>query len=225
MTAQSAGRAQGSPGTRPVRILGVDPGLTRCGIGVVDVSANRRAKLVDVGVVGTDASVPLDARLLEIADAVEEWMDRHRPDVFALERVFSHNNVSTVMGTAQASGAVIVAAARRRIPVALYTPTEVKAAVTGSGQAGKDAVAAMVVRILGLEAAPKPADAADALALAIAAGWRSSVAAAEGAQTVGAARATVAPASQSGMTPAQRAWAEAESRGRRGGARSFGRRS
>ena len=125
------------------------------------------------------------------------------------------------MGTAQASGVVIVAAARRGIPVALHTPTEVKAAVTGSGQADKAAVTSMVMRILSLTEAPRPADAADALALCIAAGWRRGVAAAEGSQVVGTARsAQAAPAA--GLTPAQRAWAEAESRGRRGTPR-FGR--
>ncbi len=203
------------------RILGVDPGLTRCGIGVIDMHPNRRATLVDVGVVGTDATTSLDQRLLTIAEAIDTWMDRHTPDMFALERVFSHNNVSTVMGTAQASGVVIVAAARRGIPVALHTPTEVKAAVTGDGQAGKEAVTAMVTRILALSAPPRPADAADALALCIAAGWRRSVSAAEGSQVVGAARRTPAAPRRGELTPAQKAWAQAEASGRRPAPRRF----
>ena len=100
------------------------------------------------------------------------WLDEHGPDVVAVERVFSQHNVGTVMGTAQAAGLAMVAAARRGVPVALHTPTEVKAAVTGSGRADKAQVATMVTRILGLDEAPRPADAADALALAICHLWR-----------------------------------------------------
>ena len=199
-----------------LRVLGVDPGLTRCGLGVVDVERNRRATLVAVGVVGTEAGTALDSRLLVISDAIELWLDTHQPDVLAVERVFSQLNVSTVMGTAQASGVVIAAAARRGIPVALHTPTEVKAAVTGSGGANKDAVGKMVTKILRLEAPPKPADAADALALAITHAWRRGVAG-PGQTTAGSAsgaRAAVRPPA-SGLTPAQRLWAEAEARARR----------
>jgi crossover junction endodeoxyribonuclease RuvC len=155
-----------------VRVLGVDPGLTRCGIGVVDGRPGRRAALVAVGVVRTPADAGLDARLLAVAEALDEWMDAHRPDVVAVERVFSQANVSTVMGTAQVSGVALLAAARRGIDVALHTPSEVKAAVTGSGRAGKEQVTTMVTRILGLEERPKPADAADALALALCHLWR-----------------------------------------------------
>ncbi|WP_104161225.1 crossover junction endodeoxyribonuclease RuvC [Arthrobacter sp. ZGTC212] len=199
-----------------LRVLGVDPGLTRCGLGVVDVERNRRATLVAVGVVGTEAGTALDGRLLVISDAIDLWLDTHKPDVLAVERVFSQLNVSTVMGTAQASGVVIAAAARRGIPVALHTPTEVKAAVTGSGSANKDAVGKMVTKILRLDAPPKPADAADALALAITHAWRRSVAG-PGQTTAGSAsgaRAVVRPPT-GGLTPAQRLWAEAEARARR----------
>ena len=195
-----------------LRVLGVDPGLTRCGLGVVEVEGNRRATLVAVGVVGTVAGTALDSRLLVISEAIELWLDTHRPDVLAVERVFSQLNVSTVMGTAQASGVVIAAAARRGIPVALHTPTEVKAAVTGSGSANKDAVGKMVTKILRLDEMPKPADAADALALAITHAWRRGVAGpgpTAGSASKGAARST-------GMTPAQRLWAEAEARAKRG---------
>ncbi|WAP53080.1 crossover junction endodeoxyribonuclease RuvC [Arthrobacter sp. ATA002] len=199
-----------------LRVLGVDPGLTRCGLGVVDVERNRRATLVAVGVVGTEAGTALDGRLLVISDAIELWLDTHRPDVLAVERVFSQLNVSTVMGTAQASGVVIAAAARRGIPVALHTPTEVKAAVTGSGGANKDAVGKMVTKILRLAEPPRPADAADALALAITHAWRRGVAG-PGQTTAGSAsgaRAVRRPAA-AGLTPAQRLWAEAEARARR----------
>ena len=199
-----------------LRVLGVDPGLTRCGLGVVDVERNRRATLVAVGVVGTEAGTALDGRLLVISNAIDLWLDTHKPDVLAVERVFSQLNVSTVMGTAQASGVVIAAAARRGIPVALHTPTEVKAAVTGSGGANKDAVGRMVTKILRLDEAPKPADAADALALAITHAWRRSVAG-PGQTTAGSAsgaRAVRRPPT-AGLTPAQRLWAEAEARARR----------
>ncbi|MDM7989431.1 crossover junction endodeoxyribonuclease RuvC [Arthrobacter sp. zg-Y877] len=195
-----------------LRVLGVDPGLTRCGLGVVEVEGNRRATLVAVGVVGTVAGTALDARLLVISEAIELWLDTHRPDVLAVERVFSQLNVSTVMGTAQASGVVIAAAARRGIPVALHTPTEVKAAVTGSGSANKDAVGKMVTKILRLDEMPKPADAADALALAITHAWRRGVAGPG--PTAGSASRGAAP--RTGLTPAQRLWAEAEARAKRG---------
>ncbi|WP_115790531.1 crossover junction endodeoxyribonuclease RuvC [Arthrobacter silvisoli] len=189
-----------------LRVLGVDPGLTRCGIGVVDVERNRRATMVAVGVVGTSPDETLDRRLLVIAEAIDEWLDLHKPDVMAVERVFSQLNVSTVMGVAQASGVVIAAAARRGIPVALHTPSEVKAAVTGSGGANKDAVTKLITKILRLDAPPRPADAADALALAVTHAWRAGS---------GAAVATTGPG-RSALTPAQRAWAEAEEKARRG---------
>ncbi len=154
-----------------VRVLGVDPGLTRCGLGVVD-GVPGRAALVAVGVVRTPASDDLGARLVALEQAFEAWLDLHRPDAVAVERVFAQANVRTVMGTAQAGAVAVVCAARRGIPVALHTPSEVKAAVTGSGRADKDQVGAMVVRILRLAAVPRPADAADALALAICHAWR-----------------------------------------------------
>jgi crossover junction endodeoxyribonuclease RuvC len=99
-------------------------------------------------------------------------MDATSPDAVAVERVFSQHNVRTVMGVAQVSGVIMTAAARRGLPVALHTPSEVKAAVTGHGRAGKDQVGAMVARLLHLTEAPKPADASDALALAICHVWR-----------------------------------------------------
>lgn len=155
-----------------MRVLGVDPGLTRCGLGVVDGGPGRAA-LVAVGVVTTPAGDPLGSRLLAVEQAVELWLDRHRPEVVAVERVFSQANVRTVMGTAQAGAVAITCAARRGLPVVLHTPSEVKAAVTGSGRADKAQVGAMVARLLRLGSPPRPADAADALALAICAVWRS----------------------------------------------------
>ncbi len=156
------------------RVLGVDPGLTRCGLGVVDGVPGRPPKLVAVGVVRTGADEDIAARLLAIETEIERWLDEHKPDTVAVERVFSQHNVRTVMGTAQAGAVAIVCAARRGLPVALHTPSEVKAAVTGNGRADKDQVATMVTRLLRLTERPSPADAADALALAICHLWRDS---------------------------------------------------
>ncbi|EIE98633.1 crossover junction endodeoxyribonuclease RuvC [Saccharomonospora glauca] len=155
-----------------MRVLGVDPGLTRCGLGVVDGGAGRSVSCVAVGVVRTPVDAELPSRLLQVSEAVDDWLDTHRPDVVAVERVFSQHNVRTVMGTAQVSGVVAVCAARRGLPVSFHTPSEVKAAVTGSGRADKAQVTAMVTRVLRLRKAPSPADAADALALAICHLWR-----------------------------------------------------
>ena len=155
-----------------MRVMGVDPGLTRCGLSLVEAGRGRSVVALDVDVVRTPADAPLPMRLLAISDAVEHWLDTHRPDVVAIERVFSQHNVSTVMGTAQAGGVIALAAARRNIDVHFHTPSEVKAAVTGSGGAGKAQVTAMVTKILALQTKPTPADAADALALAICHCWR-----------------------------------------------------
>jgi len=111
-------------------------------------------------------------RLALIADALDALLDTHKPDAVAMERVFAQHNVRTVMGVAQASGIVMLAAERAGLPLALYTPSEVKAAVTGDGRAAKAQIGFMVSRILGLAEPPKPADAADALAIAVTHGWR-----------------------------------------------------
>ena len=155
-----------------MRVLGVDPGLTRCGVGVVEGSIGRALTMVDVGVVRTTTDLPIEERLLRIARGLDAWIDATAPDAIAVERVFSQTNVKTVMGTAQVSGLALVAAAARGIPVTMHTPSEVKAAVTGSGRADKAQVGAMVTRLLRLTETPKPADAADALALAICHLWR-----------------------------------------------------
>ncbi|MFC0581105.1 crossover junction endodeoxyribonuclease RuvC [Micrococcoides hystricis] len=218
--------AQSSPGPQQglaapptsVRVLGVDPGLTRCGIGVVDVARNRSATLVDVAVVGTKPHDELDVRLGHIDRQIEAYLSKHRPDVLAVERVFAYDNVSTVMGTAQAMGVVIAAAARHRTAVALLTPTEVKAAVTGNGQAGKDQVTNMVTRILKLDAPPKPADAADALALAIAHAWRGGLGHRQTSTVTPAKAGQSSPAPRraaGGLTKAQQAWLAAEKNARR----------
>ncbi len=155
-----------------MRVMGVDPGLTRCGLSVIEGGEGRKVVALDVDVVRTAADEPLPRRLLTISDTVEHWLDTHRPDVIAIERVFSQQNVSSVMGTSQAGGVIALAAAKRGIDVFFHTPSEVKAAVTGNGAAGKAQVTAMVTKILALQAKPTPADAADALALAICHCWR-----------------------------------------------------
>jgi crossover junction endodeoxyribonuclease RuvC len=155
-----------------VRVLGVDPGLTRCGLGVVEGQVGRPLRMVAVDVLRTPADQHVGERLARIDAALERWLDAYAPDAVAVEQVFSQHNVRTVMGTAQASGVALVAAARRGLPVALHTPSEVKAAVTGSGRADKQQVTTMVTRLLRLAERPTPADAADALALAICHVWR-----------------------------------------------------
>jgi crossover junction endodeoxyribonuclease RuvC len=155
-----------------MRVLGVDPGLTRCGIGVVDGTPGRPPGLVAAGVIRTEAGDDIAARLLALEVEIEFWLAEYRPDAVAVERVFSQHNVRTVMGTAQAGAVAVLCAARRQLPVALHTPSEVKAAVTGSGRADKAQVTTMVMRLLRLVDPPKPADTADALALAICHLWR-----------------------------------------------------
>ncbi len=155
-----------------MRVLGVDPGLTRCGLGVVEGAAGRKLTPIAYDVARTPAGDDIALRLLALEREIEQWIRTHKPDVVAVERVFAQHNVRTVMGTAQAAAVAITSAARAGLPVVLHTPSEVKAAVTGNGRADKPQVTAMVTRLLGLDTAPKPADTADALALAICHVWR-----------------------------------------------------
>ena len=178
-----------------MRVLGIDPGLTRCGVGIVDVSPTRAATLVYVGVIRTPPEMALEQRLLAIAGGIAEALDEYSPTAVALERVFAQHNLRTVMGTAQASGVALQIAASRGLSVGLHTPSEVKAAVTGYGAADKKQVGTMVAKVLGLSEIPRPADAADALALAICHAWRGPVHVATGGAV---------------LTPAQRAWRQAE---------------
>ena len=176
----------------PSRVLGVDPGLTRCGLGVVEGVPGRPPTLIATGVIRTGADQDIAARLLAIEQEIERWLTAYQPDAVAVERVFAQHNVRTVMGTAQAGAVAIVCAARRGLPVALHTPSEVKAAVTGSGRADKDQVTLMVMRLLRLTQRPEPADAADALALAICHLWRAPAIEARRAGSVSARAATTA---------------------------------
>lgn len=157
-----------------MRVLGIDPGLTRCGIGVIEGAVGAPVSMVAVGVILTGTDLALEGRLLELDQEVSRWIETYSPDVIAVERVFSQHNVRTVMGTGQAAGIALLQAVKHGIPVAMHTPSEVKASVTGSGRANKKQVADMVVRLLDLDAAPKPVDSTDALALAICHLWRGS---------------------------------------------------
>lgn len=160
----------------------------------MDVDPNRQARLVYVGVIATPPDLPLEQRLLAIGRGIAAALDEYEPAAVALERVFAQHNLRTVMGTAQASGVALHAAAARGLAVGLHTPSEVKAAVTGYGAADKRQVGAMVARVLGLAEVPKPADAADALALALCHAWKG--------PALGASVTT--------LTPAQQAWHAAE---------------
>lgn len=172
-----------------MRVLGIDPGLTRCGIGVVEGDIGRPLRLIDVNVLRTSSTEPIARRLVTIERGIDAWLEEYAPDSVAVERVFARSDSSTIMGTAQASGVALVCAARRDLPLGLHTPSEVKAAVSGNGRADKKQVGFMVARLLRLDAEPKPADAADALALAITHIWRG------GAQSrIDAAHARVAQA-------------------------------
>lgn len=178
-----------------LRVLGIDPGLTRCGVGIVDVDRARRATLVHVEVVRTSPDAPIGERLAGVAAGIRAAIEQHNPDAVAVERVFAQHNTHTVMGTAQASGVALLLAAEAGLPAVTHTPSEVKAAVTGYGSADKRQVQSMIARILRLDSPPEPADAADALAIALCHAWR---------------RGMGGGKSGGELTPAQRAWADAE---------------
>ena len=192
-----------------MRILGIDPGMTRCGMGVIDAAGARQVTYVDVTVARSSADTAPHRRLEIIADEIDRMMAKHKPHVVAVERMFAEDTVRSIIGTAQVAGVALLAASRAGLPLAMHSPSEVKAAVTGDGRAEKKAVQLMVQRILRLKELPKPADAADALALAITHAWRGGAMSptAQSAQHGGAAMPN---ASQEGLTAAQRAWAQAE---------------
>lgn len=199
-------------------VLGVDPGLTRCGMGLVDVDDSRVATLVHVDVVKTSPEVATQFRLSKVALAVRDAIGRWEPEVVAIERVFTQDNLQSVTSTMQVMGAVMSEVGVAGLPLAVYTPSEVKAAVTGSGRAGKAQVQHMVARILRLASPPKPADAADALAIAICHAWR-------GTGLLGATSDSSVEVSLSGavrsknkLTAAQQQWVQAQANQRRSGA-------
>nr|WP_233162810.1 crossover junction endodeoxyribonuclease RuvC [Glycomyces salinus] len=152
--------------------MGIDPGLTRCGVGVVEGRPGAPGKMVAVEVIRTDPEAPLADRLLALDEGLRRLLEEFEPEAVAVERVFSQHNVASVIGTAQASGVALLAGAKSGLPTATYTPSEAKAAICGNGTADKRQVTAMVTRILRLTDPPKPADAADALAIAICHLWR-----------------------------------------------------
>ncbi|WP_303879535.1 crossover junction endodeoxyribonuclease RuvC [Actinomyces oris] len=193
----------------------MDPGLTRCGLGCVDVDPRRQVRLVEVGVVRTPPSQSPELRLLTITEAIEDWIARLGPSVVSIERVFVQDNLRSVIGVAQVMGTAMATAARAGLEVAQHTPSEAKAAVTGSGTADKAQVQAMVTRILGLDVPPRPADAADALAQAICHGWRGGGTGTDDATEMVSAGGAVRV---SARTPAQRQWAAAQAAARRTGA-------
>jgi len=176
-------------------ILGVDPGLTRCGVAVISSSSSRKVSLISVDTIRTSPSMELTERLAVIGNSIELLISEHKPDALAIERVFAQANLRSVMGVAQISGVVMYLAKKHDIPVQMHTPSEVKAAVTGSGRAQKAQIGSAVAKILGLGEIPKPADSADALAIAICNAWR----------------ASSSPTSTSKLnTKAQEAWLNAE---------------
>lgn len=201
-----------------MRVLGIDPGITRCGIGVVEVDESRRASLVAVSVARSSTKLATHFRLRDIAAAIREALDQYRPEVVAIERVFAHDNLQSVTTTMQVMGVAMACVGERGLPMAIHTPSEVKAAITGNGDADKAQVQHMVARILGLKEVPRPADAADALAIAICHGWRGT--GLLGAERDGDIQVTLSGGvtSRTEMTAAQRQWAEAVAANRRKGA-------
>lgn len=148
-------------------VLGVDPGLTRCGYAVIGSSGGNSVTPLAIGVIRTPSDQPLARRLADLHAEIESLLTRYEPDAVAVEQVFFQNNVRTAMSVGQASGVVLALAARHGKDVAQYTPSQVKNAVAGWGGATKDQVGEMVGRRLGLSSVPQPADAADAAAIAL----------------------------------------------------------
>jgi crossover junction endodeoxyribonuclease RuvC len=149
-----------------VFVLGIDPGVSRCGYGVVE-RVGSRSRAVAIGVLTTSPAEPLPCRLAELQQELSELFDSYRPAALAIERVLFQVNVRTALSVGQASGLAMVEAARRGVPVTEYSPNQVKDAVVGYGAATKEQVIKMVQTILGLPAPPRPADAADAAAVAL----------------------------------------------------------
>lgn len=201
-----------------MRILGIDPGLTRCGIGVVEVDERRQVDPVAVEVARTSSDLATHFRLRDIANAIAEAIQKYEPEVVAIERIFTQDNLQSVMPTTQVMGVAMAEVGRAGLPMAVYTPSEVKAAVTGNGRASKSQIQHMVARILRLSKVPRPADAADALAIAICHGWRGTGLLGAGAD--GNVHVTISGgvSSKGEMTAAQRQWAQAEAAHRRRGA-------
>ena len=147
-------------------VLGVDPGLTRCGIGAVEAQG-LKMRFVEMRVLSTSPSQRQEDRLLQLYDGLREEISKFKPDIVSIEKVFAQKNTNTVLGTAQVAGLAMLVSAQHSLPSAMHTPTEVKLAVTGNGMATKVQIQRMVARFLSLPSLPSPFDGADALAQAI----------------------------------------------------------
>lgn len=155
-----------------MRVLGIDPGLTRCGVGVIEGEPGHTPRLLLADVIRTPHTDDIGQRLAALERSLVQVVAEHRPDAMAVERPFARSAVSTIVGTLQATGVVLLVGTRAGFTVAQHTPSEVKAAITGNGRADKAQMGAMVQRVLKLDAPPKPADAADAVAIAVCHLWR-----------------------------------------------------
>lgn len=149
-----------------MRILGIDPGVATIGFGVLDSDKNRHS-LIKCGVISTPAHTSLSSRLSQIYDDMCELLDIFKPDAVSIEELFFNTNITTGIAVAHGRGVILLACAKAGVKIYEYTPLQVKQAVVGYGRAEKAQVMDMVRRICGLQAAPKPDDAADAVALAL----------------------------------------------------------
>lgn len=149
-----------------MRILGIDPGTGICGFGVIDIVRNK-PQLVDAGVISTPPHTPLPDRLEDIYNSLNEIIDSTKPDVVSIEKLFFMQNITTGISVAEARGVCILVAKQHKLPIFEYSPNEIKKTLTGYGHADKKQMQEMVRMTLKLEKAPKPDDAADALAAAI----------------------------------------------------------
>jgi len=147
-------------------VIGIDPGLARMGYGVIRVDRNGPVP-VTYGCIETKSTQPVPERLLTIYHAVDSLLEEHRPLALSLEKLFFTKNITSAMSVSEVRGIVLLAAAQRNVPVAEYTPNQVKQAITGSGRADKVQVQLMITRLLGLPEIPKPDDTADALSIAL----------------------------------------------------------
>lgn len=150
-----------------MRIIGIDPGTGILGFGVIDADTKGGFKLIDAGVIKTPAHTPLDERLEEIYDSLQDIIGETKPDVMSVEKLFFSRNVTTAMSVSHARGVAILAGRKGGLPIGEYTPLQIKQTLTGYGKADKKQVQEMVRLQLGLKEIPKPDDAADALAAAI----------------------------------------------------------
>jgi len=147
-------------------ILGIDPGTATTGFGLIKETQSRVLTL-DYGVISTPANMPMDKRLMIIYDHMNELISKYQPESCAVEKLFFRRNVTTAISVGQARGVILLSLSKNNIPIAEYTPLEIKLAVAGYGVAEKKQVQTMVQSILELKSLPKPDDAADALAIAI----------------------------------------------------------